>query len=208
MTMARIGWLALACAIAASCGFDRSGPGGSSGKDGAPAIDAAVLSGDAGSGDAAAGDPDAGDDPPTTCAEACAGIGTCEGETCAINCDGDDCDDQVDCPAGVPCRVRCSAQGACAAGVNCGAATSCTVECSANMTCAGLIECGIDRPCTVTCSGQNACVGGTLCASACACSVECTGPSSCDTDATCPDGCDDGKGCSSTDPPTCDTCSR
>ncbi len=204
-TRARI-WLALGGGLVlASCSFDSSSPGSGRLDSGPGAIDAAspMLDG-GGSSDATAGDPDAGEST-VDCATACDGIGTCEGEVCAITCGGDDCDTRVDCPAGVPCRVRCTAEGACAGGVRCGRATSCTVECSAKDTCGGAIECGIDLPCTVTCSAQNACAAGVSCSSACSCSVECTGPSSCDTGATCPDGCDDGKGCT-VEGDSCDTC--
>jgi len=198
--------LALGC-LAAACGFDSSSNGGSA-IDAAPgSSDAAVTAGSDGApADDAASDPDAGESA-IDCATACAGIGTCEGDTCAIDCNGDEaCDQRVDCPAGVPCRVRCSTDGACAGGVRCGDATNCTVECSANDTCGGLIECSDGTPCRVTCSGQNTCVDGVTCDLSCACSVDCSGPSSCDTQASCPDGCDSGKGCTPSGA-GCDTCS-
>ena len=198
-------WLALGGVVAASCNFDSSGNGGD-GRDSSPdTIDAAVVGpgGDAAQLDAA-GEPDA-DVSPVDCATACDGIGTCEGETCTITCSDDSCNQRVDCPAGVPCRVRCSEANACGGGVHCGGATTCTVECSANNSCSGAIQCGDDLPCTVTCSGQNTCVSGVECSASCACAVECSGPSSCDTDATCPDGCDAGKGCT-TERDGCNTC--
>lgn len=202
-TRARI-WLLVGGLVVASCSFDSSSPGRGGRDSGPGAIDAAVDPiRDAGPRDAAA-EPDAGVSE-VDCATACEGIGTCEGEVCAITCGDDDCDARVDCPAGVECRVRCTEEGACAGGVRCGRATSCTVECSAKDTCGGVIECGKDRPCTVTCSAQNACTAGVSCGDSCACSVECTGPSSCDTGATCPDGCDDGKGCTVLGD-SCDTC--
>ena len=94
-TRARI-WLALGGVIAASCNFDSSSPGSGRQDSGSGAIDAAVpiLDG-GGSFDATAGDPDAGESE-VDCATACAGIGTCEGEVCAITCGGDDCDTRVD----------------------------------------------------------------------------------------------------------------
>jgi hypothetical protein len=201
-------WLALGGVVAASCNFDSSstGNGGGDGRDSGPdTIDATVASDDGSMPDAAGG-PDA-DVSPLDCATACDGIGTCEGEVCTITCGDDSCDDRVDCPAGVPCRVRCSEPGACGGGIRCGGATSCTVECSANDSCAGAIECGDDLPCTVTCSAQNTCVSGVQCSASCACSVACDGPSSCDTDATCPEGCDAGKGCTATRD-GCHTCER
>lgn len=202
----RIGLWALGGMLAASCGFDTAGSGGGDRDDSGPGIDAAPP----GTADGAPIDGgmsmrDAGEEP-VDCATACAGIGTCQGKVCVIEC-GDDgeCGNRIDCPAGVACRVVCSGPGSCAGGVDCGEATECTVECSSNDTCANEIRCGNNLPCTVTCSGQNSCVNGVTCDEACACRVECTGSSSCDDDAVCPTGCDDGKGCTDAEP-VCDTC--
>jgi hypothetical protein len=200
----------VAIAIASACTFDRSGPGLEDG-DGGTEIDAARPFDSApGTADAAlldGGEADAGVTP-TTCEEACDGIGTCEGETCAIDCNGDDCDNQVECPAGIECRVRCPDNDSCAGGVDCTQATGCRVECGGNGSCGNEILCGAG-PCDVTCSGPNSCANGTTCDQACSCRVECTGGSSCDGEAVCPlepeETCVDGRGCTR-NPDGCDVC--
>jgi hypothetical protein len=199
----RIGWLALAW-MAAACGFDSSGPGGGGDDDASPGpIDAAPIGDGAVTPDGATSDPDAGE-PPVTCAEACAGIGSCQGQTCIIDCTLDDsCDEAVTCPDDIDCEVRCHGDRSCSGGVDCGAASACVIECDGTDSCDQQNQCGKSQ-CSVICSGQNSCVGGTRCSMSCACDVSCGGSSSCDTQATCPTGCDDGKGCTSGG--LCDTC--
>jgi hypothetical protein len=72
----------------------------------------------------------------------------------------------VDCPAGAPCEVNCSGNGACSTvTVNCPAGFDCTVNCgTGNNVCAGInINCGDATNCDLNCSdAMNACSGATL----------------------------------------------
>ena len=116
---------------------------------------------------------------------------------CAIDCSAQGaCPNQVTCPIGQPCQVKCGASG-CAKGVDCTGATTCDITCGQS-ACAGPITCA-GAQCTLTCSGGNSCKGaissvaansqiscsadnacaGSLTCSGDRCSITCSGGSSC-----------------------------
>jgi len=97
-------------------------------------------------------------------------------KSCVIDCAaGANCND-IACPAGWSCDVKCNVEGACRAGISCTGSTGCTIECTAKNTCAGIV-CGTG-PCDVECSGVQSCRQVT-CGPSCACDVRCTGSQSC-----------------------------
>ncbi len=112
------------------------------------------------------------------CNQACPN-GTCIGGVCTIDCSATDtCDNDITCPANLPCRVICG-DSSCAKKIICTAAASCDVDCVGSGSCAEEIECAADRDCDVTCSGQNSCRKKVKCADSCSCDIACTGSGSC-----------------------------
>jgi hypothetical protein len=111
------------------------------------------------------------------CTQACDDAGgTCTDGVCVIDCSSESCA-RTACPAGMPCKVLCTSDSACAKGVDCGEASSCSVVCSGANSCVGGIACAGDK-CEVECSGLTACPNVIRC-DAGACDVQCTGISSC-----------------------------
>jgi hypothetical protein len=106
------------------------------------------------------GDSGAGSDgaPSTSDGGACpASCTRCEGELCVIEClTTNSCFDEVTCPAGMPCQVRCEGKNACSGGVECDS-LACEVACTGRDSCAGGIDCDDACSCQTYCSGQRAC---------------------------------------------------
>jgi hypothetical protein len=119
---------------------------------------------------------------PLNCLKVCE-AGTCnDAGACVIRCDGTGtaCPSgkQVVCPPGVPCDVRCTAQGSCDRGVDCSQASRCNVLCSGQDSCLeNEITCTGDS-CVVSCSGQRTCNRSVVC-DAGNCILRCTGDDSC-----------------------------
>lgn len=140
---------------------------------------------------------------PSPCEARCVD-GTCVGGVCEITCGTDACAATVECPDGVPCRVRCDGDRSCNGGVRCGD-DRCEVECAGKDSCSNEVRCAT-AACVVRCSGKDACANTVTCADACACDVLCTGNGACDGAAECPrPPCDTGLGCTSA-APACDAC--
>ncbi len=139
------------------------------------------------------------------CPSGCASCNLTQ-KTCTIDCAQTstvNCQNQVACPAGFHCDIKCDTDNSCRSGVTCVGGASCTVECSGNSSCRG-IECGTG-PCDVTCSGPSSC-RDVSCGNSCACDVLCTGSQSCTTGIACPSlQCTSGLGCTSV-PAGCHSC--
>lgn len=139
-------------------------------------------------------------DAPNTngCPDACT---SCDVSTkqCTIDCnvDGSNCNDQVVCPAGWDCDVKCDTDNSCRAGVACAGTTGCKVECTGRGSCED-VQCGTSR-CEVDCIGSQTCRSAIECNQSCGCDVKCTGNQSCpqgEVDCTSV-ACRSGNGCSS-----------
>ncbi|HEY5938375.1 MAG TPA: hypothetical protein VIU61_27170 [Kofleriaceae bacterium] len=129
--------------------------------------------------------------------------GTCDGDTCVIDCTATDSCQDVTCPSGMPCRVACG-DGACRR-VRCERASSCEIDCTGQNSCAERVTCG-SGSCQVACTGKHACRKGVDCRTACACNAACTGEMSCRDASACPASqCEDDHGCT-TDGASCNTC--
>ena len=126
---------------------------------------------------------------------------------CLVDCQADSdpmtCVNQIVCPPGFSCLVKCNTPSSCRMGVNCQGTTDCAVECTGSFSCRN-VACGAG-PCAVTCSGNNSC-SGISCGQSCACDVKCAaGVASCFNVVCTKQVCDTGLGCSS-EPQTCNTC--
>jgi hypothetical protein len=146
--------------------------------------------------DAATTTGDAPDPATMLCQQGCTN-GSCVAGVCVIDCSATmSCQNDVVCPANLPCRVICG-ERACAHKVNCTQATSCQVQCNGDSSCQDEIQCGSNR-CDVDCIGASSCKRRTKCANACACDVTCLGAGSCAEASECPESsCKLGNGCSS-----------
>jgi hypothetical protein len=146
-------------------------------------------------------EPDARD----LCSQGCPN-GTCIAGVCTIDCSqAGSCENDVVCPANLPCHVICG-DSSCGHHVNCTMASSCDVECTGEDACNDEIQCPAGRACDVTCSGDGSCKRRTKCDNSCSCDVTCSGVGSCAEASECPDDvCRVGNACSSL-PPGCDTC--
>lgn len=121
--------------------------------------------------------------------------GGCAGGVCLIN----NPSNNVTCPPGMPCRVRCIGTEVCVDQIDCGSSTTCEVECTGTQACNGLrLECSSATTCALTCGNPSGCNsidlrpnGGTAlcvaCVSGSACnSVQCNvSPASLKCTATC-----------------------
>ena len=173
-------WLGLVGLLSA-CGFQVPGaPAGDAAGSDAPAIDAPQTI------DAPNGDPI---DAPMTvdapmvdafvglCDPAACGAagGTCATSLCVID---QNSSAQVQCPAGMPCRVICDSSNSCKDGVvDCGNATACEVLCTGATSCQKGVDCGNAGSCNVLCTGDDACQGDTdavLCRTG-SCEITCNG---------------------------------
>jgi hypothetical protein len=125
---------------------------------------------------------------------------------CIIDCAaGANCNNQVVCPEGWNCNIKCNTTDSCRGGINCLASDSCTIACTGTRSCRNTF-CG-PGPCNVTCAASQACQT-TNCDPSCACDVKCTNGAAC-TATTCSlfqCSTDFGRGCSSTQSASCDTC--
>jgi hypothetical protein len=159
-------------------------------KNGAATVDAASMT----------NTPDAR----SLCEQGCSN-GDCVGGVCVIDCSAtSSCQNDVTCPANVPCRIVCGHQ-ACVGKISCGQASSCEIKCNGDSSCRDDILCNANR-CDVDCSGPNSCQKRTRCTNACACEVTCTGSGSCSEASECPSStCRIGNGCS-TQPTGCNDC--
>lgn len=137
-----------------------------------------------------------------TCPPQCT---TCIGQVCIIDCSaaGANCTDQVRCPKGFSCDIRCNTDSACRSGIHCLDATECTIQCGGRDSCRGVM-CGTGG-CFLNCTGMNSCET-VACEQSCACDVKCAiGNNSCQNVQCTSDACEVGRGCS-TMLPGCDTC--
>jgi hypothetical protein len=103
--------------------------------------------------------------------------GRCQEGTCHFDCDaqGSCSDEQVICPPGVPCEVRCG-DGACYQNVICAVGSECNVRCEGEGSCERQVIC--EGECQVTCSGRDSCrsgIGGAVALL----ELECSGVRSC-----------------------------
>lgn len=132
------GVVALAAALAASCGFaTRSDQFECDGSGGCPDGRACV------SGYCVSELP-----PPMICPE---------GEPCVIVCDEPGaCAAGIDCSAATSCDITCSGDGSCAGHIECEDGP-CTVDCSGDDSCSGSIDCDDACSCDVSCSGDGSC---------------------------------------------------
>ena len=133
---------------------------------------------------------------PDLCALGCS-MGSCVDGVCVIDCSAAGaCQNEVHCPANLPCRVVCG-DNACAKPIKCDMALSCEVRCVGDHACGDEIQCN-GRRCDVECSGPSSCEKRTRCAGSCACDVRCTGVGSCIEPSECPAStCKLGNGCTS-----------
>jgi hypothetical protein len=97
---------------------------------------------------------------PTASPQACdaqrctAAGGTCTSDGCKFTCPGAAvCNEDVRCPAGMPCSVSCFGKEACAQKVECREATSCTISCDGEHACKGGVTCA-GSSCAVTCQNN------------------------------------------------------
>lgn len=170
--------------------------------DGEDEPDAGGSAGAGGAGGAGAGGGGATAEPPPndfSCGNACLrGGGRCFEGTCHFDCEEPgSCDgEQVICPPGRPCEVRCG-DDACVNNVICRPGAQCNILCEGEGSCAAQVIC--EGECDVRCSGPGSCrsgIGGAVellqleCSGArsCAatvscegqdCQLECSGPGSC-----------------------------
>jgi hypothetical protein len=155
--------------------------------------------------DAAAGDAPRGDAAvdAAVCPAQCTSCNL-EKKECVIDCQANPagCMNQMTCPTGFSCIIKCSTPSSCRNGIDCRNGTGCAVECSNNFACRN-IACG-PGPCEVTCSGSQSC-SGISCGMSCACDVKCDIGASCFNVLCGKQVCDTGLGCSSA-PTGCDTC--
>jgi hypothetical protein len=157
--------------------------------------------------DAAVGDAQRGDasiDASQACPEQCTSC-KLDKKECVIDCNQNQmgcANQQVKCPAGFDCTVKCNTPSSCRNGIDCLTAGSCTVECTGSFSCRN-VACG-PGPCLVTCAGNNSC-SGISCGQSCACDVKCAQNANCFNVICGKPLCDTGLGCSS-EPVTCDTC--
>lgn len=141
------------------------------------------------------------------CTQGCSD-GTCIGGVCTIDCSSTgSCQNDIKCPANLPCHVICG-DTACGNKIDCTMAASCTVDCVGANACDDEVQCPSNRTCDVTCSGAGACKKRVKCSSSCACNITCSGLGSCIEASECPDSdCRVGNGCTShDDDDKCDTC--
>ncbi len=174
----------VACASSVDCATGQQC--GETGVCSAPGVDCPLTS-TAEVPDAAPSSPDAGADGPSTpdapltaCQASCPG--SCEGDTCVIDCTSDGSCENLSCPSGLPCRVSCG-KNACKR-LDCSLASSCDITCNGKNSCEE-VTCGSGR-CEVACNGDKACKRGVECQSACACEVTCGGDDACRDRADCP----------------------
>jgi hypothetical protein len=99
--------------------------------------------------------------------------------SCLIDCtaDPDTCRDQVICPPGWDCNVRCSTANSCQKGVSCDGTTACTIACSGRQSCRDVACDGGKTSCDITCTGAGSC-DGVRCGGG-SCNVGCTTADSC-----------------------------
>ena len=145
-------------------------------------------------------------DAPLVCPPQCTSCNL-EKKECTVDCQNDPdpatCANQIKCPPGFSCVVKCNTANSCRMGVDCISGTSCKIECTGFGSCRTL-ACG-PGPCDVTCAGNQSC-GNVTCNQSCACDVKCaTGAYCFNTTCSLPPQCDVGVGCSS-QPAGCDTC--
>jgi hypothetical protein len=187
------GMAGLAIAVVAACSFDGSRPAGSIDAPEGGGADAPVDGGGAADAPVDGPPPDA-----PVCEDVCGG--SCQDGVCVIVCMGstDPCS-TVNCPAGVPCEVRC---------IGSGSGDAC-----------GTVNCAPGQPCDVICVGGPGVLGGGTgcdlvnCNGACSCEVDCQngqilgGGTGCQQVTGCPVACENGNDCSAQTPPSeCDTC--
>lgn len=155
--------------------------------------------------DAAPGDArtDASIDAAAVCPPQCTSCDVGKKE-CVIDCNQNPmgCTNQMTCPTGYSCLIKCNTPSSCRNGIDCLTAAACAVECTGSFSCRN-VACG-PGPCSVTCAGNNSC-SGISCGQSCACDVKCGQNASCFNVICGKPLCDTGFGCSS-EPPTCDTC--
>lgn len=117
--------------------------------------------------------PDGGNACPSQCT-------SCNSATksCVIDCSmaNGACNEEITCPAGFKCDIRCNSEGACRKGINCLQAASCQIACASRQSCEDVV-CG-PGACSLTCNGVNSC-RDVSCGNSCACDVTCTGSQSC-----------------------------
>jgi hypothetical protein len=153
--------------------------GGGGGPRPIPAPDAgAGPGGDAGS--SGTGGSGAGPYPPSdaSCGAQCVtNGGRCAEGTCFFDCAARGaCDTrQILCPANLPCDVTCGDR-ACTDNVVCPVGSTCAIRCAGEQSCAREIIC--EGQCDVECSGERACRGG-IGGAAVLLELECSGRESC-----------------------------
>jgi len=102
------------------------------------------------------------------------------GATCAIRCSGDEsCAKEIICEG--ECDVECSGERACRGGIG-GAAVLLQLECSGRESCGSTVQCE-GRDCRVSCSGRESCARVRIFATQN--TLVCGGRDSCATDVTC-----------------------
>jgi hypothetical protein len=164
-----------------------------------------------------------------TCFFDCAARGACDTRQilcppdgqCDVTCGDRSCTDNVVCPVGSTCAIRCAGEEACAREIICegecdvecsgeracrggigGAAVLLELECSGRDSCGSTVQCE-GRECRVSCSGRDSCERVRIFAARN--TLICSGRDSCDNDITCmgnvcsaecaDDACDNGVDC-------------
>jgi hypothetical protein len=164
-----------------------------------------------------------------TCFFDCAARGACDtrqllcppDRPCDVTCGERSCTDNVVCPVGSTCAIRCAGEEACAKEIICegqcdvectgerscrggigGAAVLLQLECSGRESCGSTVQCE-GRDCQVSCSGRDSCERVRIFAAQN--TLVCSGRDSCGTDITCmgnrctaecaDDACDNGVDC-------------
>ena len=113
------------------------------------------------------------------CLAGCDG-GTCDAGWCVFDCAGGCTAKTVQCPAGIPCDVRCTGAGSCTQGIDCTEASACRIDCSGGGSCTTKpVQCS-GLACKIDCLGAGSCTSGVNC-DAGACSISCLGEGTCTT---------------------------
>ena len=110
---------------------------------------------------------DAGPSDAAVCPSICGDTCNFQTRSCTIVGSGGD---DITCPSGWNCNIRCETSGACGA-ISCTSALSCDVDCTADNACLA-ITCNT-RDCDVTCVGVNAC--GNIGCTTGDCTASCSG---------------------------------
>jgi hypothetical protein len=122
-----------------------------------------------------------------SCGTVCARRGgVCRSGTCEFDCTlpGSCTGEQIICPTGRPCAVRCGDRS-CVQNVICSVGSTCDIRCEGDGACRRQVICEGD--CDVTCSGRGSCPSG-IGGSVQSLNLDCSGEGSCGSTVSCEGG--------------------